>query len=158
MEYTVDCSNWNQEKFLQLFGVLKNTPDTRLVLYWEETSKAESITLEKCVSEHLKQLGISQHLKGYNYIKYGTLNCIKHPEDIESITKVLYPKIAKKYNTTPGKVEHGIRHAIKGAWDKEQSKEWEKVFGKGYSERISRPTNAQFIAALSDFISVNNNI
>lgn len=158
MEYTIDCSQWSQEKFIQLFGLLQNDPNTKLVVYREENPEKENVAMEKRVSEYLSRLGIAHHLKGYGYMKYGILNCIKYPEDMESVTKILYPKIAQRYGTTPGKVEHGIRHAIKIAWETKESEEWKKIFGTGYMARAYKPTNSQFIATLSEFININNNI
>ena len=156
MEYTVDCSKWSQENFAEIFSMLQKHPNTKVVLYMEEKENRTQENMEKTVGVCLNKLGLSPHLKGYGYIKYGILRCIKHPEDMESVTKVLYPEIAIKYDTTPGKVEHGIRHAIKKAWETEKSEEWDAVFGRNYLERKSKPTNAQFIATLSDFISINN--
>lgn len=156
MEYTVDCSTWSQDNFIQIFSLLQKHPNTKLVLYMDEDENRKQENWEKNIGSCLNKLGLSPHLKGYGYIKYGVLRCIKHPEDLESITKALYPGIAMKFDTTPGKVEHGIRHTIKKAWEAEKSEEWEKVFGKKYMERKSKPTNAQFIATLSDFITMNN--
>lgn len=156
MEYIVDCSNWNQENMIQIFSMLQKHPNTKLVLYMEENENRNIKILEKTVGGYLNKLGFSPHLKGYGYIKYGILRCISNPQDLESVTKILYPKIAMEFHTSPGKVEHGIRHAIKKAWETEKNEEWENVFGKKYMERKSKPTNAQFIASLSDFISINN--
>ena len=156
MEYTVDCSTWSQDNFIQIFSLLQKHPNTKLVLYLGEEENREQENWEKTIGKYLNKLGLSPHLKGYGYIKYGVLRCIRHPEELESITKVLYPGIAMEFNTTVGKVEHGIRHTIKKAWETEKSEEWETIFGKKYMERKSKPTNAQFIAALSDFIAINN--
>lgn len=156
MEYRIDYTKWEQENFLQLFAMLQKYPNTKLVLYMDESQNRMENTGEKIVGNYLSSLGISHHLKGYGYLKYGILNCINHPEDMESITKILYPKIAAAYHTTSGKVEHGIRHAIKKAWEGEKSEEWENIFGKGYINRNLKPTNAGFIASVSDFISINN--
>lgn len=156
MEYTVDCSKWNQENIIQMFSILQKHPNAKLILYVEENEDRKQESLEKQVGNCLNKLGISLHLKGYGYIKYGVLRCIEHPEEMESITKILYPNIAKKFNTTPGKVEHGIRHAIKKSWETEKSEAWENIFGKKYMERKSKPTNARFIATLSDLILSDN--
>ncbi len=154
MEYKIDYTNWEQENFIQLLTMLQNHPQAKLVLYSEEPQEKDG--WEKIVGNYLKILGVAHHLKGYGYLKYGVSSCIEHPEDLESVTKILYPKIAKAYHTTPGKVEHGIRHAIKRAWEGEKNDQWESVFGKGFINRNLKPTNAQFIAALSDYITINN--
>lgn len=156
MEYRIDYTNWEQENFLKLFHMLQNNPNTKLVLYCGEAQEKKDEVLEKTVGAYLNLLGVARHLKGYGYLKCGVLNCIHSPEDMESVTKVLYPKIARNFHTTPGKVEHAIRHAIKRAWEGEKSKEWDSIFGKGYLKRNLKPTNAEFIAVLSDFITINN--
>ena len=156
MEYRIDSTNWEQENFLKLFHMLQNHPDTKLVLYLNEPQDKKEEIWEKIVGYYLNILGIAHHLKGYGYLKYGILSCINHPEDLESVTKILYPKIAAVYHTTPGKVEHGIRNAIKKAWEGEKSEEWETIFGKGYLHKNLKPTNARFIASVSDFILINN--
>lgn len=156
MEYKINYKHWEQENFLQLFTILQNHPNTKLVLYLDESQDKREDDLGKIVGNYLNVLGISRHLKGYGYLKYGILSCINHPEAMESITKILYPKIASFHHTTSGKVEHGIRHAIKKAWEGEKSEEWEVIFGKGYLNKNIKPTNAGFIAAVSDYISINN--
>lgn len=156
MEYTIDCTGWNKEKFIDIFSELSNNTNAKIVLYIEKNDREQEISWEKIVGNYLNKMGVSPHLKGYAYLKYGVARCIDHAEELESITKSLYPGIAKKYNTTAGRVEHGIRHAIQKAWENEKSDIWENVFGKGYIIRNSKPTNSQFIATLSDFISINN--
>lgn len=156
MEYTIDCTGWNREKFIEVFSTLPVSSNTKIVLYMEGTEKEEENSWEKIVGSYLYKLGIPSHLRGYGYLKYGIIRCLSHSEELESVTKILYPGIAKKYNTTTGKVEHGIRHAIQKAWENEKSEEWETVFGKIQMNRNSRPTNSQFIATLSDFILINH--
>ncbi len=156
MEYTIDCTGWNREKFMDIFSTLSNNTNAKIVLYMESADRKQENAWEKIVGSYLNKMGISPHLKGYAYLKYGVARCIDHTEELESITKCLYPCIAKKYNTTAGRVEHGIRHAIQKAWESEKNEVWESVFGKGYLLRDSKPTNSQFMATLSDFISINN--
>ena len=154
MEYRIDCTGWDREKIMEVFSGLPNHTTAQIVLYVEKTKKEDS--LEIIVAGYLNKLGIQPHLKGYGYLKYGVARCVEHIEDLESVTKCLYPGIAKKYHTTAGKVEHGIRHAIQRAWESEKNELWEIVFGRGYLLRSSKPTNSQFIATLTDFILTNN--
>ena len=154
MEYTIDCTGWNREKIMDVFSQLPDNTNAKIVLYVEKAVREES--WEKIAAGYLNKMGILPHLKGYGYLKYGVARCIEHTEELESITKSLYPGIAKEYNTTAGKVEHGIRHAIQRAWEGEKNEIWDTVFGRGYLLRNSKPTNSQFIATLSDFISINN--
>ena len=154
MEYTIDCTGWNREKIMDVFSKVPNHATTKIVLYVEKTNEEKN--WEKTVAEYLNKMGVKPHLKGYGYLKYGVARCIEHMEELESITKILYPGIAKKYNTTAGKVEHGIRHAIQRAWESQKNDIWDTVFGKGYLLRNSKPTNSQFIATLADYILMNN--
>ena len=156
MEYTIDCTGWNREKFIEAFLSLPLNTNTKIVLYMGGTQKDEEDSWEKIVGSYLYKLGVPSHLKGYNYLKYGIARCLSHSEELESVTKILYPGIAKKYNTTTGKVEHGIRHAIQKAWETEKNEEWESIFGKAYMNRNSKPTNSQFIATIADFITINH--
>lgn len=156
MEYTVDCTGWNREKLMDLLSHIEENANTKIVLYVGKTACEQEKAWEKIVGEYLNKMGILPHLKGYGYLKYGIVRCIEHTEELECVTKILYPEIAKKYNTTSGKVEHGIRHAIYRAWEKEKSEMWETIFGKSCTVRTSKPTNSQFIAALSDYILINN--
>lgn len=156
MEYTIDCTGWNKEKLIEVFSTLPFHTDTKIVLRMEGIEKEGESAWEKIVGSYLYKLGIPSHLKGYGYLKYGIIRCLCHSEELESVTKILYPGIAKKYNTTTGKVEHGIRHAIQKAWETEKNEEWESIFGKMYMAHNSRPTNSQFIATLSDYIAINH--
>lgn len=126
MTYKVDCTGWSKEQL------------------WENL-----------VGNYLNHLGIPRHLNGYNYLKYSVARCLSHPEELESVTKLLYPAVAKEFQTTSGRVEHGMRHAIQKACEKEKTTEWENIFGKNYISRSKKPTNSQFIATLSDFIQLN---
>ena len=94
-------------------------------------------------------------LRGYSYLKYSVVRCLCNPEELESVTKILYPAIAKQFGTTSGRVEHGIRHAIQKTYENGRTTEWENVFGRNYKSCYKKPTNSQFIAALSDFININ---
>lgn len=155
MEYRIDCTDWSKERLAEFFSELPQKANAKIVLYVEENDKSTEISWEKVVASYLNKLGVPCHLKGYHYLKYGIVRCLCHSEELESVTKILYPDIAKKYNTTSGRVEHGIRHAIQKAWETEKNKEWENVFGKRSVDENFKPTNSQFIAALSDFINIH---
>jgi len=135
--------------------MLERNPNIKIVLSveipkWPE--KETPIAMEKIVGHYLNRLGIPLHLNGYQYIKYGIVRCLKCPEELESVTKILYPNIAKRYHTSAAKVEHGIRHAIAKAWAEKQEEAWESLLGSfGKSGKV-KPTNSQFIAAIADYI------
>ena len=153
MEYSVDCSGWSKEQLSEVFMTFLKQENVKIVLYREENK--EEYPWEKIVGKYLNSLGVPPHLNGYSYLKYSIARCLCHPEELESVTKILYPTIARKFGTTSGSVEHGIRHAIKKTCEKERTTEWENIFGKNYGCSYKKPTNSQFIASLSDFIKLN---
>lgn len=153
MEYGVDCSGWSKEQLLEVLMTFSKQENVKIVLYREE-NKVE-YPREELVGKYLNSLGVPRHLNGYSYLKYSIARCLCHPEELESVTKILYPAIARKFGTTSGSVEHGIRHAIKKTCENERTTEWENVFGKSYGCSHKKPTNSQFIAALTDYINLN---
>lgn len=155
MKYQVDCTGWSKEQLWEIFMTLPQHANVKVVLFWDEDKAAAKISHEKLVGKYLNNLGIPRHLNGYNYLKYSVARCLSHPEELESVTKLLYPAVAKEFQTTSGRVEHGIRHAIQKTCENERTTEWENIFGKNYACCYQKPTNSQFIAALSDFIRLN---
>jgi len=110
------------------------------------------------VTNLLRSLAVPPHLKGYNYIRSSILLAIEYPEILQSIVGVLYPKIAKQYKTTPSRVERAIRHAIECAWDRGFFENIDKVFGYSISTEKGRPTNAEFLACITDYLILNYEI
>ncbi len=156
MNYIIECKDWNPEKVAEVLSRIQNVSNLQIVLQLEEENREKNAGWEKKVGEYLNNLGVPRHLIGYGYLKYCVARCICCPQELESVTKLLYPETAKKYNTTSGKVEHGIRHAIKKAWENARTEEWDIVFGTGHWSVKQKPTNSQFIAALSDYIAMDN--
>ena len=114
----------------------------------------EDLNLEKKVSSILKEMGVSAHLKGYKYVRYSIMLGIKNQELIENITKILYPTVAKKFNTTSSKVERAIRNAIESAWERGNHEIFYKYFGNTISSK--KPTNSEFIANIVDYYILVN--
>ena len=156
MEKQIECIQWDSKNFEDLFQMLKEHPEIKVVLSFENSKKEGKTSWDKMIGGYLNRLGISPHLKGYHYMKYGITLCMKDPEELESVTKILYPNIAKKYHTTAGKVEHGIRHAITKAWEAKREKEWRLLFGISESVEMEKPTNSQFLATISDYLQLHN--
>jgi len=75
-----------------------------------------------------------------------------------SVTKQLYPTIAKRYDTTPSRVERAIRHSIEVAWNRGQIDVLDAVFGYTINTRKGKPTNSEFIAMLSDKLRMSRNL
>lgn len=107
-------------------------------------------TLEIQVTEILHQIGVPAHIKGYHYLRDSILMAIEDPDIINAVTKQLYPGVAKKYNTTPSRVERAIRHAIEVAWDRGDVDILNSYFGYTIHNTRGKPTNSEFIAMISD--------
>lgn len=109
-----------------------------------------SPSLEAEITEVLRRVGVPAHIKGYQYLRTGIMMAVEDIEVLNYITKLLYPSIAKKYNTTPTSVERAIRHAIEVAWSRGDIREIEEVLGYGININPGKPTNSEFIALIAD--------
>jgi len=106
--------------------------------------------LEKEVTERLHEMGVPAHIKGYQYLREAIMMAAKDMEILGSVTKQLYPTIARKYQTTPSRVERAIRHAIEVAWSRGRIETLEALFGCTVSLGKGKPTNSEFIALVAD--------
>lgn len=111
---------------------------------------ATSGSLEMRVTEIIHQIGVPAHIKGYQYLRDSILMAIEDDDIINSITKRLYPAVAKKHNTTSSRVERAIRHAIEVAWDRGDVDVLNSYFGYTIHNGRGKPTNSEFIAMISD--------
>lgn len=107
-------------------------------------------SLEEMVTAIIHEIGVPAHIKGYQYVREAIIITVEDMELIDSITKVLYPRVAKQYHTTPSRVERAIRHAIEVAWDRGDLDTLQKFFGYTVSNAKGKPTNSEFIAMISD--------
>ena len=107
-------------------------------------------TLEEDVTEIIHEVGVPAHIKGYQYLRDAIIMSVTDMEMLNSITKILYPTIAKQHQTTPSRVERAIRHAIEVAWNKGQIDVLEDMFGYTISAGKGKPTNSEFIALIAD--------
>lgn len=108
--------------------------------------------LELLITEIIHDIGVPAHIKGYQYIRYSIMLAVKDETVISSITKTLYPTVAKKHNTTSSRVERAIRHAIEVAWDRGDIDTLNAYFGYTVQNNKGKPTNSEFIAMISDKI------
>ncbi len=108
--------------------------------------------LEKDVTEIIHEIGVPAHIKGYQYLREAIMMSVEDNEMLNSITKVLYPSIAKKYQTTPSRVERAIRHAIEVAWSRGKMETLDALFGYTINTGKGKPTNSEFIALIADKI------
>ena len=108
--------------------------------------------LEKDVTEMIHEIGVPAHIKGYQSLREAIMMSVEDVEMLNSITKVLYPTIAKRFQTTPSRVERAIRHGIEVAWARGRSETLEALFGYTISAGKGKPTNSEFIALIADRI------
>jgi len=106
--------------------------------------------VELLVTDIIHQIGVPAHIKGYHYLRDSIILVINQPEAIDSVTKQLYPTVAKKNNTTSSRVERAIRHAIEVAWDRGDVDTLNSYFGYTIHNGRGKPTNSEFIAMISD--------
>ena len=117
----------------------------------EESSQSIVNTdLEAQVPKIIHQIGVPAHIKGYQYLRSAILMAIENNDIINSVTKILYPSVAKKYHTTTSRVERAIRHAIEVAWDRGDVDVLNSYFGYTIQNTRGKPTNSEFIAMIAD--------
>ncbi len=114
--------------------------------------------LEAVVTEVIHEIGVPAHIKGYQYLREAILLTINDMDIINSVTKVLYPTVAKRFGTTPSRVERAIRHAIEVAWDRGDIETLQKFFGYTVSNVKGKPTNSEFIAMIADCLSLRRKV
>lgn len=106
----------------------------------------------KNITPYMLELGVPAHLKGYNYLRASLYLAAENLEKVCSVTKLLYPEVAKLFNTTDQKVERAIRNAIEVSWKRGNPQLFEDLFGYAYPDGQGRPTNSEYIAAVADRI------
>ena len=116
--------------------------------------RTETQNLESMVTDIIHEIGVPAHIKGYQYLREAIILTINDMEIINAVTKVLYPEVARKFNTTPSRVERAIRHAIAVAWDRGDIEVLQKFFGYTVSNIKGKPTNSEFIAMIADSLTL----
>ena len=116
----------------------------------DEKERLQKLELESEITELLHEIGIPAHIKGYMYLRTAILETYLNVDFLGQITKVLYPEVAKRFSTTPSRVERAIRHAIEVAWDRGDLETLQKYFGYTVSNAKGKPTNSEFIAMIAD--------
>ena len=106
--------------------------------------------IESMVTGIIHEIGVPAHIKGYQYLREAIIIAVNDMDVINAITKVLYPQVAKAFNTTPSRVERAIRHAIEVAWDRGDLDTLQRFFGYTVSNTKGKPTNSEFIALIAD--------
>ncbi len=144
--------------FLKPFDI--NTMAERLIQLSGWKSNKESLAvknnlitdpeLEIMITEIIHQIGVPAHIKGYHYLREAIILSVKNSDIVNSVTKLLYPTVAKTYHTTASRVERAIRHAIEVAWDRGDLDVLNSYFGYTIQNDRGKPTNSEFIAMISD--------
>ncbi len=112
--------------------------------------KNELVNIEYVVTDIIHQIGIPAHIKGYHYLRTAIILSINDEEMINCVTKLLYPTVAQRYNTTSSRVERAIRHAIEIAWDRGDVDVLNSIFGYTVHNLRGKPTNSEFVALVAD--------
>ena len=112
--------------------------------------RGDKTNIETMVTGIIHEIGVPAHIKGYQYLREAIIIAVNDMDVINAITKVLYPQVAKTFQTTPSRVERAIRHAIEVAWDRGDLDTLQRFFGYTVSNTKGKPTNSEFIALIAD--------
>ena len=112
--------------------------------------QSTATSIESMVTSIIHEIGVPAHIKGYQYLREAIIIAVNDMDVINAITKVLYPQVAKTFQTTPSRVERAIRHAIEVAWDRGDLDTLQRFFGYTVSNTKGKPTNSEFIALIAD--------
>lgn len=134
---------------------LTNYAEMKRVQPYVDKTEYIQQNLERDVTQLLHEIGIPAHIKGYQYLRDAIGISVEEEDMLVSVTKVLYPTIAKRHQTTPSRVERAIRHAIEVAWSRGRVDTIHDLFGYTISNGKGKPTNSEFIALVSDKIRLD---
>ena len=119
-------------------------------LRYLDKRRTDKHSIEALVTGIIHEIGVPAHIKGYQYLREAIIIAVNDMDVINAITKVLYPQVAKTFQTTPSRVERAIRHAIEVAWDRGDLDTLQRFFGYTVSNTKGKPTNSEFIALIAD--------
>lgn len=120
-----------------------------------EIAAVKNHELERYITNIMLDIGVPAHLKGYHYLREAIMLSGRDVEVVSSVTKLLYPTIAKRFKTTDQKVERAIRNAIEVSWTRGNVETFEKMFGYSVMSGKNRPTNSEYIARIADSIRLD---
>ena len=120
-----------------------------------EITAVKDCELEKYITEIMLDVGVPAHLKGYHYLRSAIMLSGRDMEVVTSVTKLLYPAIARRFRTTDQKVERAIRNAIEVSWSRGNVDTFEKMFGYSALSGRTRPTNSEYIARIADKVRLD---
>lgn len=145
-----------QQMYFSMNGQEKDA--ARGSIFENEKRRSESYSLESDVTNIIHEIGVPAHIKGYQYLRDAIMMSVNDTEMLNSITKILYPTIAKQHKTTPSRVERAIRHAIEVAWSRGKMDTIDELFGYTVSNGKGKPTNSEFVALIADKIRLENKV
>ena len=137
-------------------GKLNDKPGNTLKTVLDRLETPKEMDLEAEVTNMIHEIGVPAHIKGYQYLREAIIMSVEDTSVLSSITKILYPSIAKKFSTTPSRVERAIRHAIEVAWSRGKMETLDGLFGYTINTGKGKPTNSEFIALIADKIRLQN--
>ncbi len=167
MEQLNITSTKDNDKVYKILGDLMNADKEFQIMITVPSTRKKELTsqekkepkqpkpirdLEQDVTTMIHEIGVPAHIKGYQYLREAIMMSVEDPSMISSITKILYPTIAKKFQTTPSRVERAIRHAIEVAWSRGRMETLDALFGYTINTGKGKPTNSEFIALIADRI------
>lgn len=142
------------QKIMHVAGGKMDLPKRESVLQPVKNKKMDQRQLDTTITAIIKEIGVPAHIKGYSYLREAIQMVYYDIELLGSVTKILYPEIAKKFSTTPSRVERAIRHAIEVAWNRGSYETISEMFGYTVHHMKSKPTNSEFIAMIADKIRI----
>ena len=131
---------------------IRSISGIRKVNAYEKLYQEPKFDLEEQVTAVIHDVGVPAHIKGYQYLREAIIMSVLDMDMLNSVTKILYPEVAKRFQTTPSRVERAIRHAIEVAWSRGKVETIEEMFGYTVSVGKGKPTNSEFIALITDKI------
>ncbi len=120
-----------------------------------DIATVNDVELESYITEIMLDIGIPAHLKGYYYLRNAIMMTGRDIEVVTSVTKLMYPVIARRFKTTDQKVERAIRNAIEVSWVRGNAQTFEKLFGYSVQDGRTRPTNSEYIARIADKVRLD---
>ncbi len=151
-DYTIKKPFDIENLMRRIYFCLHYSPENALRKDLYQENCISKLQVDKIITELLHELGVPANLKGYKYLRHAIKEAYLDVDLLNRVTKTLYPNIAMEFQTTPSRVERGIRHAIEVAWNRGNASVIHKIFGYTVSIEKSKPTNSEFIAMLSDRI------
>lgn len=147
----------NADKEFQIMITVPSTKNDTAAAQAGKVQKENEVIrdLEQDVTDMIHEIGVPAHIKGYQYLREAIMMSVEDPAMISSITKILYPTIAKRFQTTPSRVERAIRHAIEVAWSRGRMETLDALFGYTIDTGKGKPTNSEFIALIADKIRLS---